>query len=156
MMTALATVTEVKPQSSGYLVALSCDQQTSCNQCTSVKSCGTGIVSKAMGNKALFWRLVTDKPVTIGQVVEIGLPEKSLLQSAALVYLVPLLMMIVGAALGELWLAPWLAVGEGIVIACALLFMGLGVVIAKYFSTRLENDSSQQVILLRVLGEPIA
>ncbi|WP_438877865.1 SoxR reducing system RseC family protein, partial [Bacillus cereus group sp. Bce038] len=67
-----------------------------------------GIVSKAIGNKALFWRLVTDKPVTIGQIVEIGLPEKSLLQSAALVYLVPLLMMIVGAVLGELWFAPLL------------------------------------------------
>ncbi|EEX38418.1 hypothetical protein VIB_000364 [Vibrio metschnikovii CIP 69.14] len=58
--------------------------------------------------------------------------------------------------MGELWFAPLLGASEGIVIACALLFMGLGVVIAKYFSTQLENDSSQQVILLRVLGEPIA
>lgn len=155
MMTALATVISVQPQSAGYLIDLSCEQQTSCNSCRSAKSCGTGIVSKAIGNKALAWRLSTEKRVSAGQVVEIGFPEKSLLQSAALVYLVPLFMMIAGAVIADTWLAPLLNMGEGIVIVCALLFIGLGVAIAKYYSTRLEKRSTQEVILLRVLGEPI-
>lgn len=84
MMTALATVSAVKANATGYEVELSCDQQTSCSSCSSQKSCGTGVVSKAIGKKSLHWHLVTKKIVKEGQVVEIGLPEKSLLQSAAI------------------------------------------------------------------------
>ena len=155
MMTALATVMQVKPQSQGYEIQLSCEQKTSCSSCSSSKSCGTGIVSKAIGNKALFWTLNTSQSVHQGQVVEIGFPEKSLLQSAALVYLVPLFMMIFGAWIANQWLAPTLHMGEGIVIASSFLFILLGVALAKYLSPRLEQRSQQEVILLRVLGEPI-
>ena len=80
MMTALATVMQVSPQSHGYEIQLSCEQKTSCSSCTSAKSCGTGIVSKAVGKKSLLWQLDTEQKVTPGQVVEIGFPEKSLLQ----------------------------------------------------------------------------
>lgn len=59
MMTALATVTAVQPDAKGFHVELSCQQQTSCSSCSSSKSCGTGIVSKAIGNKALLWQLDT-------------------------------------------------------------------------------------------------
>lgn len=83
MMTALATVTKVVPAQQGFQVTLSCEQQTSCSSCQSSKSCGTGIVSKAFGNKTLFWRLQTTQALEAGEVVEIGLPEKSVLQSAA-------------------------------------------------------------------------
>lgn len=64
-----------------------------------------GIVSKAFGNKTLFWRLQTTQALEAGEVVEIGLPEKSVLQSAALVYLLPLFFMMLGAWLGDQWLA---------------------------------------------------
>ncbi|MGC7892100.1 SoxR reducing system RseC family protein [Vibrio anguillarum] len=156
MMTALATVTAVQPNAKGFHVELSCQQQTSCSSCSSSKSCGTGIVSKAIGNKALLWQLDTKKPVKQGQTVEIGFPEKSLLQSAALVYLVPLFMMMFGAWLGESLLAPWLGLGEGIVIIMAAVFIVLGIGIAKRCSVVLEKRSQQEVVLVRVLGEPIA
>lgn len=52
MMTALATVADVHPSKDGYEVKLSCEQQTSCNHCASSASCGTGIASKAIGNKS--------------------------------------------------------------------------------------------------------
>ena len=89
-------------------------------------------------------------------MVEIGFPEKSLLQSAALVYLVPLLMMILGAWLADSWLAPMLGMGEGIIILTSLVFIGLGIRLAKTWSGSLEKRTEQEVVLLRVLGEPIA
>lgn len=156
MMTALATVAKVEPNGQQFEVELSCDQQTSCSSCSSQKSCGTGIVSKAVGNKSLNWYLVTEKVVKPGQVVEIGLPEKSVLQSAALVYLVPLFAMIAGAWIGQWWLAPMLAMGEGLVIAVSALATLAGILFAKRLSYQLEQRSSQQVTLLRVLGEPIS
>lgn len=156
MMTALATVTSVQLKQQGFHVELSCEQQTSCSSCSSSKSCGTGIVSKAVGNKILHWQLNTDKTVKPGQVIEIGFPEKSLLQSAALVYLVPLFMMMLGAWLGDAVIAPMFNGGEGLVIMSAALFIAVGIIIAKRFSTVLEKRSQLEVVLVRVLGEPIA
>tara|TARA_Y100001956_G_scaffold3954_1_gene3733 strand:+ start:9797 stop:10267 length:471 start_codon:yes stop_codon:yes gene_type:complete len=156
MMTALATVSAVHATAKGYDVELSCEQQTSCSSCSSQKSCGTGIVSKAVGNKSLHWHLLTKKAVKEGQVVEIGLPEKSLLQSAAVVYLVPLFSLIFGALLGSWWFAPLLGGGEGVVILSSAIFTGSGIYLAKALAAKLERDSSQQVTLLRVLGEPIS
>lgn len=155
MMTALATVSNVTRKSSGYDVELSCEQQTSCSSCSSQKSCGTGIVSKAVGRKVLHWHLFTQQAVKVGQVVEIGMAEKSLLQSAAVVYITPLLALILGAVLTHFWLAPMIGGGEGLVILVSALFTAGGILLAKHFAHRLERQSSQQVILLRVLGEPI-
>ncbi|EJL7015666.1 SoxR reducing system RseC family protein [Vibrio cholerae] len=156
MMTALATVTKVVPAQQGFQVTLSCEQQTSCSSCQSSKSCGTGIVSKAFGNKTLFWRLQTAQALEAGEVVEIGLPEKSVLQSAALVYLLPLFFMMLGAWIGDQWLAPMLGLGEAIVIFTALLFIALGVWVVKHYAKVLELRSQQQVVLLRKLGIPVA
>ncbi len=77
MMTALATVTKVVPAQQGFQVTLSCEQKTSCSSNQSSKSCGTGIVSRAFGNKTLFWRLQTTQALEAGEVVEIGLPERA-------------------------------------------------------------------------------
>ncbi|MGF1755576.1 SoxR reducing system RseC family protein [Vibrio makurazakiensis] len=155
MMTALATVSSVETKGSQFWVNLSCEQQTSCSSCSSQKSCGTGIVTKAVGNKALHWHLKTQKTVKQGQVVEIGFPEKSLLQSAAIVYLIPLFMMMLGAAIGQLVLAPWLVLGEGVAILSAAVFTVLGILLAKRLAQPMEQQSQQQVVLVRVLGEPL-
>ncbi|PMH43852.1 transcriptional regulator [Vibrio sp. 10N.286.49.B3] len=152
MMTALATVTDVQANEQGYSVGLSCQQQTSCKGCASQKSCGTGIVSKAVGNKSLFWQLTTSTPVEAGQVVEIGFPEKQIIQSAAIVYLIPLFMLMLGAMIGHLWLAPFFAIGEGGVILTSVLFAGGGVWLAKKLSQTIEQKSAQQVVLIRILS----
>ncbi|MGV2987265.1 SoxR reducing system RseC family protein [Vibrio sp. E150_011] len=155
MMTALATVTSVEKQGQQLHVQLSCEQKTSCGSCASKKSCGTGIVSNAIGSKALIWSLNTNESVHSGDVVEIGFPEKSLLQSAALVYLLPLFFLFIGAGLGQLWLAPLLEAGEGVVILSAALFSFLGFLIARKSVRPLEQASSQEVVLIRVLGQSI-
>ncbi|WP_333013834.1 SoxR reducing system RseC family protein [Vibrio vulnificus] len=156
MMTALATVTQVTPNGHGFEVALSCEQQTSCSSCSSQKSCGTGVVSKAFGNKSLLWHLETQRRLHVGQVVEIGIPEQSLLQSAMLVYLLPIVAMLLGALFGHLVLSPWLEMGEGAVVLTSMLFAFIGILLAKKLAQPLEQKSAAQVELMRVFGEPIA
>ncbi|MGF1747305.1 MULTISPECIES: SoxR reducing system RseC family protein [Vibrio] len=155
MMTALATVTSVEKQGHQLQIQLSCEQQTSCSSCASKSSCGTGIVSKAVGSKALIWNLLTDEKVQSGDVVEIGFPEKSLLQSAALVYLLPLFFLFMGAGLGQLWLAPLFEAGEGVVILSAAGFSFIGFLLARKFIHSVEQTSSQEVVLIRILGQSI-
>lgn len=156
MMTALATVTSVKSRGHRYQVELSCDQQTSCSSCQSKNSCGTGIVTKAVGNKQLNWHLLTSKTVNPGDVVEIAFPEKSLLQSAALIYLLPLLFLFLGAMAGQLWLAPLLGGSELVVIGFSAISAYLGFRFAKKWVSPMEAASHQQVELVRVLGQSIA
>ncbi|ANN25496.1 TPA: SoxR reducing system RseC family protein [Vibrio vulnificus] len=156
MMTALATVTQVTPNDHGFEVALSCEQQTSCSSCSSQKNCGTGVVSKAFGNKSLLWHLETQRRLHVGQVVEIGIPEQSLLQSAMLVYLLPIVAMLLGALFGHLVLSPWLEMGEGAVVLTSMLFAFIGILLAKKLAQPLEQKSAAQVELMRVFGEPIA
>lgn len=156
MMTALATVTQVTPNDHGFEVALSCEQQTSCSSCSSQKSCGTGVVSKAFGNKSLLWHLETQRRLHVGQVVEIGIPEQSLLQSAMLVYLLPIVAMLLGALFGHLVFSPLLEMGEGAVVLTSMLFAFIGILLAKKLAQPLEQKSAAQVELMRVFGEPIA
>lgn len=119
------------------------------------KSCGTGVVTKAIGNKTLSWHLRTPKSVKVGQVVEIGFPEASLIKSAMAVYLLPLFGLILGAVIGNFLLAPLTAGGEGITILASVLFAAGGMWLAKRVSRPLEDESKRQVTLIRVLGEPI-
>lgn len=155
MMTALATVTGVERHGKQYEIDLSCEQQTSCSSCSSQKSCGTGVVTKAIGNKSLSWHLRSDKSVHVGQVVEIGFPESSLIKSAMAVYLLPLIGLIFGALIGHFVLAPVTAGGEGIIILASVMFAAAGVWLAKLVSRPLEDESERQVTLIRVLGDPI-
>ena len=155
MMTALATVVASNPSKSGFRIQLSCEQQTSCSSCSSQKSCGTGVVSKAFGNKAHAWYLESKQSLTPGQVVEIGLPEKQLLQSAALIYLSPIAFLFLGALLGHFWLQPMLGSGELAVIAASVLFAWVGTLCAKHWSGKLERESEDKVSLIRVLGRPL-
>ncbi|NMV11690.1 SoxR reducing system RseC family protein, partial [Vibrio parahaemolyticus] len=93
--------------------------------------------------------------VKIGQVVEIGFPESSLIKSSMAVYLLPLFGLIIGAMFGHFLLAPLTAGGEGIIILASVLFAAGGMWIAKRVSRPLEDEAKRQVTLVRVLGEPI-
>lgn len=152
MMTALATVLDVQDD----IVVVGCQQKTSCNHCASQDSCGTGIVSKVLPGKVHHWAFHTDKKLTIGQMVEIGLPEKNLLQSAAIVYLVPLFFLLFGSLISEWLISPLIGIGEVTTIVIAGLSSWGGYFIAKTLSHRIEQKTEQQVSLIRVLGESIS
>lgn len=156
MMTALATVTSVEHSNGTHQVQVSCEQQTSCNSCKSQKSCGTGMVSKALGSKAHYWKIHTNQSLQEGQIVEIGLPEKSIVLSALVVYLLPLLAMIVGSLVAQLWFRPLFNLGEGIVILMFFLSGAVGIYFAKPMTQWLESKVDNEVSLIRVLGQPIA
>ncbi|MDA9556324.1 SoxR reducing system RseC family protein [Vibrio sp.] len=164
MMTALATVADIQllapeenhqssEQQPCFQVTLTCEQKTSCGSCASKKQCGTGIVSSAVGSKSLRWTLLTQEPLSVGDVVEIGLPEQTLLRSASVVYLIPLLALIVGAFIGHLWLAPLFSAGEGAVILISAIFTGGGIYLAKYVSRQIEPQADSNIKILRSFGQ---
>lgn len=151
MMRSLATVVAVEPGA----VIVSCQQQTSCGHCASRDSCGTGIVSKAVPGRSHTIKIPTRSPAAVGDVVEIGLPEQSVLHSAVLVYILPLLFLILGAVIGQWWFVGLTGGGEPGVILSAVVSAGLGVLLARRLARRLEGHSAYKPSLIRVLGSPI-
>ncbi|WP_036823304.1 SoxR reducing system RseC family protein, partial [Photobacterium sanctipauli] len=90
MMRSLATVVAVGNNE----LTVSCQQQTSCGSCAAQNSCGTGIVTKAIPGRSHLVKIATQIPAKVGDVVEIGLSERSMLHSAVLVYVLPLLFLV--------------------------------------------------------------
>ncbi len=152
MMRSLATVVAVNPG----IITVTCQQQTSCGHCASRDSCGTGIVSKAAPGRSHLVKIVTQTRVSIGEVVEIGLSERSMLHSAILVYVLPLLFLVLGAVLGQWWFVDLAGSGELGVILTAVLSAAVGLLLARRFAKRLEGNSAYKPSLIRVLGDPIS
>ncbi|AMG30149.1 transcriptional regulator [Grimontia hollisae] len=147
MITALA---EVTGSGDGYLT-VRCQQKTSCGSCASKNTCGTGIVSNALPGKVMDIRVPSEKAIAAGTLVEIGLEEQTILKSAVVVYILPLVFAVSGAFLGQI-LADLMAAGEGVIILSSLLAGVLGVVVARCFSRKLEQEIGTTPKLLRVLG----
>ncbi|MGF1726936.1 SoxR reducing system RseC family protein [Photobacterium nomapromontoriensis] len=152
MMRSLATVIATRPGE----MTVSCQQQSSCGSCASQESCGSGIVSKALPGRQHQITLSTEVTAKVGEVVEIGLSERSMLHSAMLVYVLPLLCLVVGAILGQWWFIALAGGGELGVILTALMSGAIGLWLARRYAVRLEGLSAYQPSLIRVLGSPIS
>ncbi|MBL4637993.1 MAG: SoxR reducing system RseC family protein [Proteobacteria bacterium] len=82
-------------------VWLDTERQSTCSQCQVKKGCGTGMLANHVGKR--FSRISVEKQgdVTVGQQVQLGIPEESLLQGALMMYMTPLVMMFLSAALAQ-------------------------------------------------------
>ena len=152
MMRTLATVVAVD---NGH-ITVSCKQETSCGHCASRDSCGTGIVSKAMPGRSHQINIATTETITLGQVVEIGLSERSMLSSALLVYMLPLLFLIGGSVIGQYVFIDLAASNQLGVIVSAAVSTAVGLMIARHYAKRLDGDAAYKPSLIRVLGLPIS
>ena len=81
-----ATVIEIKDD----MVWLQAERQSTCSQCQIKQGCGTGLLAKHVGQR--FSKITVQKTtdVSVGQQVTVEIPEQTLLQGAALMYLLPL------------------------------------------------------------------
>ncbi|NQZ54150.1 MAG: SoxR reducing system RseC family protein [Piscirickettsiaceae bacterium] len=82
-------------------VWLEAERQSTCSGCQVRQGCGTGMLAKHVGQK--FSRITVKKTsdVEIGQQVQLAIPEETLLQGAALMYLLPLVLMFIFAAIAQ-------------------------------------------------------
>lgn len=152
MIKALAQVT-------GYqqgLLQLSCQQQTSCGSCASRNKCGTGIVTKALPGKVNHVSVASSQPLPVGTLVEIGLAESTVLRSAFIVYMIPLIMLLGGAFLAQFVFTQLVGAGEGAVIVTSFISAALGLLIARRLANKQAPNSSYQPVLLRVVGKPVS
>ena len=82
-------VVEVMPAGSG------------CGRCHEAGGCGSNLLNQSLRPKKLnFYRLPNRIGAKVGDCVVVAVPEGAVLRAAALAYLLPVLFLIVGAAIG--------------------------------------------------------
>ncbi|MBD2811787.1 SoxR-reducing system protein RseC [Xenorhabdus sp. Vera] len=84
-----------------------------CGSCQAKATCGSYLLEKIGPESIHQLELEISQPLQPGQKVEVGIPESSLLRSAMLVYLTPLLGLFLGSTLFQFWTSDqlWICLG---------------------------------------------
>lgn len=132
MIEELATVTRL----SDSHVWLQADRRIGCERCEAGQGCGGGLLGKLVGGRGIdiavpLNRVGVIPDLSAGDTVVIGFPEASLLQGSLLAYALPMLLMLIGAGLGNALLDSDLSTVMGAVLGAVL-----GWLIARKLSER--------------------
>ena len=131
-------------------VEVVCFSKSACGQCKQNSTCGTGLVSKALPGRDHRFVIATDLPLAVDQQVRIGIPEQSLITSALLVYLLPLLLLLSGAGFAS----AGLGLGDGGTLAGAAIGGIAGFVLASRWAKGASRMLAEPVIIGPVI--PVA
>jgi sigma-E factor negative regulatory protein RseC len=127
------------------LAKVSCDVKASCSSCASRAGCGARILNK-LGPQTQHTIVVpSEQPLVAGQKVELGIAEGSLLSSALLVYMSPLVgLFVVGGLFQVLF-------GGDLAALCGALLGGVGgFLLARGLSPALAARAEWQPVILSV------
>ncbi|OOF53496.1 hypothetical protein BKK56_11375 [Rodentibacter genomosp. 2] len=125
-----------------------CQSQSACGQCAAKNSCGTSSLSELNGKRGEhIFNVETMMPLREGQVVEIGLAEKSMLFSALLMYIVPLVTLLIATLLSD-----YISENELTRALVIFLFTVLSFIFIKRYTKILGKQTEFQPVLLRVLS----
>ena len=125
-------------------------RKSSCGSCSMNKACGTGVLAKVFKDKVAHLRVKNTIEARVGEEVIVGVEESAMVRGSLLVYMLPLLMLILFALLGE-------EVARQLLIESVELmsigFAVLGLFIALWWVRRhTSNNSAQnryQAVILR-------
>ncbi|PQQ38488.1 SoxR-reducing system protein RseC [Photorhabdus laumondii] len=116
-----------------------------CGSCQARATCGSYLLNKLGSDGIYQLELEILQPLQPGQKVEVGIPEGSLLRSALLVYLTPLIGLFLGGALLQLWITNQLWVFCGGVLGGVLGFF-----FARRVATYWDNRQEYQPVVLQI------
>lgn len=140
MMTQTATVINYQ---NGY-ATVECLVNKGCIGCSAKSGCGTASLSELTLNKrSHILSLKSDTPLEKGDIVEIGISEKTIFLSLLLMYAIPLLVLLTSAILGTLFLTNELVILSGVITATYLAFR-----LVRYISLKLQHNQAYQIKLL--------
>lgn len=127
-------------------VVIRTQRQSACNSCSANKGCGTKLLNQMAEDGQQWLASIPESKLklSIGDTVMVGLDESALTQGSALVYGVPLLLMIVLAAL-----ASWAGQGDGVVAMASFAGLCLGFLYARMRSGQVASQHHFKPVILR-------
>ncbi|CPR17779.1 SoxR-reducing system protein RseC [Brenneria goodwinii] len=125
------------------IATLNCEQRSGCGSCQSRSTCGTGVLNQLGAPVEHQLRVPCEQPLQVGQRVELGIAEARLLQSAVMVYFVPLVGLFAGSALLQALFANELSAVLGALLGGGLTFLS----VKRWAENQGGNGRYQPVIL---------
>lgn len=129
--------------------------KSTCHSCVQGDDCGSGIVAKAIPQKALEVAIESDMPAKVGDQVVLGIPEQQLMATALQVYLWPLIGLMLFAGLGQYFLQQSIINHELLAVLFAVVGGYLGFLLARYRQSRDDRRQWLQPKILRNLTQQI-
>ncbi len=127
------------------IALVSCDVKASCNSCASRAGCGSRVLNKLGPQTSHTISVPSEQPLMAGQKVELGIAEGSLLSSAMLVYLSPLVGLFVMGGIFQMLF------GTDVAALCGAVLGGVGgFLLARGLSPKLATRSEWQPVILSV------
>ncbi|CAG9295918.1 SoxR reducing system RseC family protein [Celerinatantimonas diazotrophica] len=123
-----------------------CVSRSACGQCHAADSCGNSAVAKAFAPKTHRFKVRLKHPVIPGQRIEIGLPAQSLVRSAMLVYLLPLVTMVIGVILAAVFFGS----SNNIVLVGCIIGVLIGFLLARLGAKRLSRHREYEPVMLSI------
>lgn len=130
------------------IAKVKCQSQSACGQCAAKSSCGTSSLSELNGKRGEhIFNVETLMPLREGQIVEIGLEEKSMLLSALLMYIAPLLTLVLSTLISDY-------ISHNEILRTILIFFSTAIsfIVVKIYSRNLAQKTEFHPTLLRVLS----
>lgn len=130
------------------IAKVKCQSQSACGACAAKSACGSAALSELNGVGAEhFFDVETITPLKVGQVIEIGLMERSLIFSSLLVYFFPLLAIVISTLIADAAFQTELSQGIFILFCTALAFFIVHIVGKSW-----QKKANYRPIFLRVLS----
>ncbi len=134
----------------GEFADVETERKSSCGGCSANVVCGTAVLAKVFGRRRSIVRVVNSIEAKEGDMVVVGLQDGVLVRSSFVFYIVPIITMIAGAILSEVFAGRLgLTITEPISIIGGLLGLMLGLWLARRFSDKVSTDEHYQVVMLR-------
>ncbi|PYB16332.1 SoxR-reducing system protein RseC [Serratia marcescens] len=130
---------------------LRCEPKAGCGSCTARSGCGARALNELVPETEHQLQVHIDQPLEPGQRVEVGIAEGSLLRSAMLVYLTPLLGMMLGGTLLQYCFGSDASAAVGAVLGGGAAFM-----LARRLARRLGEQAEYQPVVLQIGLPPTA
>ncbi|WP_066965248.1 SoxR reducing system RseC family protein [Microbulbifer sp. Q7] len=133
-------------------------QRSGCHSCAAKSGCGTGLLGDFWTNASRVRVAVAPKalaPIRLHDTVVIGIAENTLATSALLVYLLPLVLLVLGALGGDALLSALAAgepSGESGAMLGALAGLALGALLVRVYSHFNRHNPNMAPQFLRVEG----
>ena len=125
----------------GKRVELELLRANACGGCELSQGCGTGALGRLLGKRSRSLVIETDADCQAGEEVSLDMPESTLVKTSLLLYGLPLLGLVLAAAI-----AAMLALGEALVVIAALGGLFAGFRIAASMAKKLEHGGGAPYI----------
>ena len=104
---------------------------STCNSCSMKSGCGQRLMNQATDCKRsrIELPLPQDMALNVGDEVVLGIPQKAFIKASLLTFAMPLMIMLAFASLAQ-----WGALSEPAAVVAALLGLGLGLLLLRWYS----------------------